>query len=158
MQDILPTYFAPDELDRLRKMEGMKLVRVTYTVWRNVAKKDDVYEALDWIELYMDKAKLSLGVNESQTGLVVKDFNFALEQTRIIQQFRGQVEIEQVDMSESSVWKHLIGQEVLSMGLMSLYRDLYQNHVIQLLFSADTIEITLGEEGLIAYILPSNPS
>ena len=55
MQEILPTYFSPEELEKLRHLEGKKLIKVVYTVWRNVAKKNDIYEALDWIELYLDQ-------------------------------------------------------------------------------------------------------
>jgi hypothetical protein len=150
MHQLLPQYFAPYEVQQLHELKGKLLDRVVYTIWRNVAKPAESYEALEWLELnFQDGTQLSLTAGEETSGLQLKEFNFGLEQTRVIQQFRGQVELERVEMNDSPIWKNLIGEAVIGIGLVMMDRDLYQNHLLHLEFSPALVEISLGEEGLV---------
>ncbi|MEO0896911.1 MAG: hypothetical protein AAFY71_10965 [Bacteroidota bacterium] len=150
--DYIPSYFNSEELNSLKAVEGVRLEKVLYTIWRNIAKKDAIYEALDWISLQFEDGQIiHLTTNEQQNGMTLGDLNFSLEQTKVIQQFNGQVELKQVDMSLSPIWKDVLGRPLDSVGLSSPLDGFFQSNVIQLAFSGKNIEISLGEEGLLAY-------
>lgn len=155
MHDILPSYFTPDEVFTLRETEGKKLVSTVYTIWKNVAKPEAAFQALDWISLgFGDGVALDIYGGAESEGIQIKPLNFSLLQTQIWQQFRGQVEIEQVEMSQSPIWQPVIGQRIQSIGLASPSDDLFQNHLIQIHATEMAIEISKDEEGLLAYPLP----
>ncbi|MEM7658244.1 MAG: hypothetical protein AAF399_19110 [Bacteroidota bacterium] len=150
MNDILPTYFAPHEVQELHELQGKVLDRVVYTIWRNVAKPTESYEALEWVELnFSDGSLMSLTAGEETTGIQLKELNFGLEQTRILQQFRGQVELERVEVNGHPVWQELIDLPITGIGLVMLDRDLYPNNLLHLEFGSATVEFSLGEEGLL---------
>ncbi|MCI4670244.1 MAG: hypothetical protein MRZ79_19060 [Bacteroidia bacterium] len=151
--DLIPFYFSEEELLKLKGVEGRSLSGVIYTVWRNVAKKAEIYEALDWISLFFEEKRLDFTIREDQQGMELKELNFSLEQTRVAQQFNGQVELKQVDMSESPVWGKAIGLPLNSVGLSSPIDGYFQSNLLQLEFTQATMEIALGQEGLIAYQL-----
>jgi hypothetical protein len=150
MHDILPTYFAPHEVQALHELQGKVLDRVVYTIWRNVAKPTESYEALEWVELnFTDGSMISLTAGEETTGLQLRELNFGLEQTRVQQQFRGQVELERVEVNGHPVWKEVIGLPITAIGLVMLDRDLYPNHLLQLELGPEMVEFSLGEEGML---------
>lgn len=147
---LIPNHFLAEELTILKEMEGKQLARVVYTIWKNVAAKEGAYEALDWVELvFADGSKFDFTAGEETDGIHLRDFNFGLEQTRILQQFQGQVELDRVGMNESSVWKSAIGERLVSVGLLHDFDQQFQNHILQLEFGSHLIEFSLGEEGLI---------
>lgn len=151
--ELIPHYFNENELQALQQLEGKPIYRVVYTIWSNVAKQEEVYESLDWISLFFEKARVDFTVREDQQGMEIRELNFALEQTRIAQQFRGQVELRQVDMSESPVWEAVIGNPLNAIGFTSPMDGYFQSNLIRLEFLDKTVEIALGEEGLLAYQL-----
>lgn len=151
--DLIPFYFNETELATLQGLQGKSLFRAVYTVWRNIAKKDDIYESLDWISLFFEGGQVDFTVREDQQGMEIRPLNFALEQTRVAQQFGGQVELKQVDMSLSPAWEGTIGSPLQSIGFSSPMDGYFQSNLLQLEFSDKTVELSLGEEGLLAYQL-----
>ncbi|RMG72957.1 MAG: hypothetical protein D6722_04460 [Bacteroidetes bacterium] len=158
--DLIPSYFTEEELRRLRGLEQRLLARVWYVIWRNVAKPEAPYEVLEWISLqFADGERLDLRRSESETGGIELDgLNLGLEQTKVLQQFRGQVELERVDMSPSPVWDSVMGKPVTAVGLEQLDRDHFRNHVLHLEFGEEVVEIALNQEGLLARLLPPTTS
>ncbi|GAB4416807.1 MAG: hypothetical protein OHK0039_26480 [Bacteroidia bacterium] len=154
MESFLPNYFRPDELEALRYLQGRVLDKVLYTVWRNVADQTQPYALLEWVELYFgDGEVLALTSSEEEPrGLEIRPLNFGLEQTRVIQQFRGQVELERVDMSESPIWAGQIGSAVTAIGLVSFGEELYQNNLLHIEFESRRIEVSLNEDGLLVQV------
>lgn len=156
MIDPMPTYFNEQELNELRALKGKVLLRVLYTIWRNIANPAEPYEALDWIELiFVDGTEIAFTRAEESNGMEIRELNFAMEQTRIVQQFRGQVEWERVDMSSSSIWENCIGSPVTGIGLEHHGVNMHPSHTIHLTFGGQTQELGLGEEGLIVRQMPS---
>jgi len=152
--DLIPFYFQEEELEQIAEAEGKRLEKVIYTIWRNIAKKEEIFEALDGISLFFeDGQRLDLLPREDQQGIEIRSLNFALEQTRVQQQFKGQVELKQVDMSLSPVWKDSLGQRLDSVGMNSPMDGYFQSNLIQLKFSGTQVEISMGQEGLIAYTI-----
>ncbi|MEM7369404.1 MAG: hypothetical protein AAF587_12450 [Bacteroidota bacterium] len=146
----MPTYFNQEELAALQALEGKHLAQVFYTIWRNISKPEEPYEALDCLELrFADGDDIAFTRAEEGQGIQIEDYHFALEQTKVVQQFRGQVELERIDMSQSPVWQACIGLPVTAIGLEHHGPKLHPSHVIQIEFGRQTQEIALGEEGLI---------
>ncbi len=152
--DLIPFYFQEEELEQIAKVEGKRLEKVIYTIWRNIAKTEEIFEALDGISLFFeDGQRLDLLPREDQQGIEVRSLNFALEKTRVQQQFKGQVELKQVDMSLSPVWKDSLGQRLDSVGMNSPMDGYFQSNLLQLEFSGTQVEVSMGQEGLIAYTI-----
>lgn len=154
--DLLPSYFTDEELHRLRALEGRLLARVSYLIWRNVARPEAPIEVLEWISLtFADGERLDLRRSESETGgLELHPLNLGLEKTRVLQQFRGQVALEAVDMSQSPIWEPVIGHPVTGVGMAQLDQHQFRNHFLHLEFGPEVLEIALNQEGLLARRLP----
>lgn len=150
MLDFMPSYFNEVELAALRALEGKHLVKVLYTIWRNVSNPQEPYEALDCLELFLhDGSELAFTRAEEENSIQIGEYQFALEQTRVVQQFRGQVELERIDMSQSPIWETCIGRPITAIGLEHHGPNLHPSHIVQIELGGQTQEIALGEEGLI---------
>ncbi|MEO1451667.1 MAG: hypothetical protein AAFV07_19215 [Bacteroidota bacterium] len=150
MFDALPTYFGEEELKALRALEGQHILRVFYTIWRNNADKGGGFESLDWVEIQFESGhKITFHADEEEKGIEITPLNFGLEQTRIQQQFRGQVSLERVDMSQSPVWESLIGAPITAIGLLHMDKRQHPNHVFQLELGETSLEFTREEAGLL---------
>lgn len=150
MFDALPTYFGEDEIKALRALEGEQILRVFYTIWRNNSDKGDGFESLDWVELKFESGhSITFHADEEQQGIEIAPLNFGLEQTRIQQQFRGQVSLERVDMTMSPVWESLIGAPITAIGLLHMDKRQHPNHVFHLELGAKSLEFAREESGLI---------
>ncbi len=147
--DLFPSNFTDVELAELKHLEGKILERVYYTVWKNLSSAGDQYQALDWIELvFSDGQEIAFTAGEHSDGLQIREFFFALEQTKIQQQFRGQVRLERMEVSGGEVWKEAIGQRLLALGMVERPDGLIQNNQLQLNFSGIVLALGLHEEGM----------
>lgn len=148
--DLFPHTFSEDELYALNSREGKRLTRVDYIIWQNLTTKGDGYQALDWVELtFEDGDKMALTAGEESDGLKLRELNFGLEQTRVQQQFNGQVKLERENVSTGSVWKRTIGNRLTSVGLLEGPDERIQNNQLQLDFEGVRIRFELNEEGMI---------
>ncbi|MEL6673197.1 MAG: hypothetical protein AAFR61_13430 [Bacteroidota bacterium] len=146
----IPQYFSQEELEALAHLQGARLEQIDYVIWRNIANPQEVYEALDWIVLGLDSGlEVALHVNADNKGIEVRplDFEEAVELTKL--QFNGQVELSRVDMSQSPHWQALMGKAITMVGLIDDGPAGAQNHLLQLQFGTQALEISLNEEGLL---------
>lgn len=148
--DLFPLHFTDAELHRLNSLEGKTLTRVMYTVWHNIAQKGNDYQALDWVELIFDDGEsVALTAGEHSDGLRITDFNFGLEQTKIQQQFNGQVMLDRSDVSTGQVWSPAIGNKLTSVGLLEGPDEKIQNNQLQFDFAGEKMLFELNEEGMV---------
>jgi len=151
MHPLFPTYFAPEELQVLRQLEGRILTHVSYIIWRNLASREGTYEVLEWIELgFADGFRLGFTAGPESDGVHLGAINLAEERAKVKQQFKGQVELAEVDMGDSSTWKSLVGEPLTSLGMGFPIGEDYPNDRLELIFVPHRIEIALNEEGLLA--------
>ncbi|WNJ19395.1 hypothetical protein [Pontibacter sp. G13] len=150
MLDMFTNYFSPEDLSTLRSFQGSTLLRVNYVIWRNIAKPHDIMEVLEWIDLqFAEGGRLSITAGEESLGLELEDLNFGLEQTKVLQQFRGQVELEMIDMTDSPTWAGLAGQQLVAIGLMAHDRNQHPNKMIQFEFEDSMVDLAVQDEGLL---------
>lgn len=120
-----------------------------YTVWHNLAQKGNDYQALDWVELiFEDGESVALTAGEHSDGLRITDLNFGLEQTKIQQQFNGQVMLDRSDVSTGQVWSPAIGNQLTSVGLLEGPDEKIQNNQLQFDFAGVKMLFELNEEGM----------
>lgn len=149
MIDYFPGYFSNEELQKLSQVKGKVLTRVLYTVWENLTNRGEGYKSLDWVELFFsDGTDLTFRAMENSSGIEIQPLNYPFEQTRVLQQFKGQVRLERIDMGNSPVWAGIIGQPVLSIGMEEHAPGQFANHILQMEIGERIIEITYEEEGL----------
>lgn len=149
MFEQIPGYFSLSELEQLAAVKNKTLEKVIYTVWKNLSSNGEGFESLDWVEFFFsENVQLTIHAGEDSSGISIEPLNYGLQQTRVLQQFRGQVVLDRIDMSHSPVWVALIGQKVDNIGLESHDHDQFANHMIQLGLGEKSVEISLGEEGL----------
>ncbi|MEZ4774484.1 MAG: hypothetical protein R3D00_14965 [Bacteroidia bacterium] len=150
MFEQIPGYFSLSELEQLAAVKGRMLEKVIYTVWKNLSSNGDGFESLDWVEFFFsENVQLTIHAGEDSSGISIEPLNYGIQQTRVFQQFRGQVVLDRIDMSVSPVWAALMGEKVSDIGLESHDHDQFANHIIQLELGGKRVEITMGEEGLI---------
>ncbi|MDP5171361.1 MAG: hypothetical protein NWR72_14045 [Bacteroidia bacterium] len=148
--DLFPLNFTESELKDLNALEGRELSQVFYTVWNNLSAKGGDFQALDWVELFFaDGHEIAFTAGEESDGLRVTELNFGLEQTRIQQQFNGQVMLQRLDVSSGAVWQAALGKKLLSVGMLEGPDGLIQNNQLQLNFSGVVMELALNEEGML---------
>ena len=148
--DLFPNSFSDEELFFLNSKEGKRLTKVDYIIWQNLTAKGDGYQALDWVELTFDDGdKLALTAGEESDGLRIAELNFGLEQTKVQQQFDGQVKLERENVSSGSVWKRAMGNQLTSVGLLEGPDERIQNNQLQLDFDGARIRFELNQEGMI---------
>lgn len=147
--DLFPLHFTDQELFRLNALEGRTLTRVMYTVWHNIAQKGGDYQALDWVELiFEDGESVGLTAGDESDGLRITDLHFGLEQTKIQQQFNGQVMLDRSDVSTGQVWSPAIGNQLTSVGLLEGPDEKIQNNQLQFDFAGVKMLFELSEEGM----------
>ncbi len=148
--DLFPLHFTDDELFRLNELEGKVLSRATYVIWKNLTQKGDDFQALDWVKLdFEDGDQVVFTAGEESDGLRVTALDLGLEQTRIQQQFGGQVALEETDVSTGSVWGSAIGKKLTSVGLLEGPDKKVQNNQLQLDFEGKVIRFELNAEGMV---------
>lgn len=150
MFDAIPTYFGEEEIKALRSLEGQRILRVFYTIWRNNSTKGGGFESLDWVELKFENGhEITFHADEDAAGIEITPLNLGLEQTRVQQQFKGQVSLERVDMTDSPVWQALIGASISAIGLVHMDKRQHPNHVFHLEIDKQSLEFSRGDAGLI---------
>ena len=148
--DLFPLNFTDEELFHLNSKEGKRLAAVDYIIWQNMTAKGDGYQALDWVELQFDDGdRIAFTAGEESDGLRITELNFALEQTKVQQQFAGQVSLVRESVSNGQVWKRAIGNRLTSVGLLEGPDEKIQNNQLQLDFEGIRIRFELNEEGMI---------
>ncbi len=143
-------FFGQEELARLQGMEGKKVIKVLYTVWKNLAHPDGAFEVLEWVELMLeDFSIISFTADEEASAIQIMDMDFEVERIRVREQFGGQVALERIEMDDSPTWRKLTGQKVDAVGLLPEQGGRFPNRLIHLIFGNQIIEVALNQEGLL---------
>ena len=144
------SYFTPYDLDQLRSLEGKRLEKVLYTIWKNLAHPDGTFEVLEWVELLLgDGTVVGFTTDEEAEGILLGVLDFGLEKQRVKHQFGGQVALERVDMGPSPTWQPLMGRRITAVGLLPTEAGGYPSSLVHLIFGKQRVELALNQEGLL---------
>lgn len=136
-------YFSVKELQAIKSAEGQKVKTVVEHYWHNLPAD---FSFLSWVELQFENdSKLTFATDEDLSGLAIVDFFIEVEEDQAAA-LGGQVLIQSDDVSETALWKSVIGSTLLEVGVVKEAENWYKSTQALLKFETNQVIVEKSEE------------
>ncbi|KXX67200.1 hypothetical protein [Flammeovirga sp. SJP92] len=152
--------FQASEINTLKGLAGAKINDVIYHVWSNIAKDDEEYQCLDWLELrFEDKTRLTFTAGEESDGIKIVIFDIIEERKKLLEQFQGKIDIKSFRVIKMDLWADVLHETITEVKLSKIKEDFYLNDEMILVFENENqLKIRLSEEdGLKVEVFEDEP-
>lgn len=140
--------FQISEINTLKGLTGTKINDVIYHVWSNIAKDDEEYQCLDWLELrFEDKTRLTFTAGEESNGIKIVIFDVVEERKKLLKQFEGKIDIKSFRVVKMDIWADILHSTISKIKLSKIKEDFYLNDEMILVFENENqLKIRISEE------------
>lgn len=140
--------FQESEIKTLTGLAGAKINDVIYHVWSNIAKDNEEYQCLDWLELrFEDKTRLTFTAGEESDGIKIVIFDVVSERKKLLEQFQGKIDIKSFRVVKMDIWADVLHETIKEVKLAKIRDDFFLNDEMIIAFeNEEQLKIRISEE------------
>ena len=137
-------YFSDMALARFVAAQNRCVEKVICHLFINFVDQNNPLQVIENVQfVFKDGNVLTIGLNDEGNGLDAVEFKFEAENHFIPEEFRDKIKFLPVDASSTTLWKEIIGLDLIAVRL-TRDQEHYKSDAVVLDFGNEKREITLG--------------
>jgi hypothetical protein len=137
-------FFSDMALARFVAAQNRTVEKIVCHLFINFVDHNNPLQVIENVQLqFKDGNVLTISLNDEGNGLDAVEFKFDAENHVIPEEFRDKIKFLPVDASFTTLWKEVIGLDLLAVRL-TRDQEHYKSDAVVLDFGKEKREITLG--------------